>query len=680
MQHGAAYGYTYGYTRGCAMSDAPGFFDYLFGQREGWACLGWLDGDPQLGKIDVNHQEWYQLPQNRETLDRRAAWHAAQGHNLYVRQTLFSKKSGSQAAALSSPIIWQDDAQIDTPASVLIETSAGNYQALITLDRDVTTAERKRLMTAWRNARPGADTCSANPVAFVRVPGGHNRKRHGDWLVRYAVQSTRVYSAEKLLARCGAGEGGTHTPGSSGALDRAQLDHWQSHIDDLLNSDRSLPRAFVKNTLGRRILETRALGKGTFYHASGTWDASAERLCLAHSLVMARYFDEQIAALLWHFEVSETIEIKGDASIWGDIARVIGMAREAHPHIAPRLYGAKAPAAPKIARGRASNHAQTLEQVYSLLVDHRAGADAIVTIGDLAAQIGCHRRTISTILCELKTAGRIAWRRFGQRGGLVISFISDVIIEQAPATAQPTVAPEIATPGAAHGETGLQGVCVTQDHATDHSSEPPTLAELAKHYLDQRPEAIGKRLVNMKTGDHNEGTVIYRRSAQHFADLVTAEYSYTAAEARAAYKAEQQRRAELERQTWQRFFAWLRGLTDDELTTYIAGRARASLRGVVDHTEMEVSTTGHFDTHLYATRLDCAKRHLGWRGLTMPSQATQLEAITPRRRRAADRAPSAPLVEQPDLFADAPAPSPYHAAALGLVERLKAQQAAPRVE
>src|SRR4051812_5237536 len=89
----APLGYGAGNGWGCAMSDIPGFLDYFFGQREGWACLGWLDGDPRLGEIDVKHQEWFELPQNRKTLDRRAEWHAAQGHNLYVRQVLFAKKS-----------------------------------------------------------------------------------------------------------------------------------------------------------------------------------------------------------------------------------------------------------------------------------------------------------------------------------------------------------------------------------------------------------------------------------------------------------------------------------------------------------------------------------------------------------------------------------------------------------
>jgi hypothetical protein len=55
------------------MSGIPGFLDYLFGQRADWACLGWLDGDPRLGDIDAKHQEWFELPQNRETMECRAA-------------------------------------------------------------------------------------------------------------------------------------------------------------------------------------------------------------------------------------------------------------------------------------------------------------------------------------------------------------------------------------------------------------------------------------------------------------------------------------------------------------------------------------------------------------------------------------------------------------------------------
>jgi hypothetical protein len=189
------------------MSDIPGFLDYLFGQRAGWACLGYLDGDPRLGDIDAKHQERFNWPAQRADA---VAWLESRAtDNIYVRHVLFSKKSGTKGNALPSDILWQDEAQIDTAASVLVETSPGNYQALIKLDRLVATAERKEMMAAWRNARAGTDDCSSDPVHFVRVPGGN-----GTWLVRYAVQSERTYTADRLLARCRAGKGETHTPGA----------------------------------------------------------------------------------------------------------------------------------------------------------------------------------------------------------------------------------------------------------------------------------------------------------------------------------------------------------------------------------------------------------------------------------------------------------------------------------
>src|SRR5215471_4720416 len=127
------------------------------------------------------------------------------------------------------------------------------------------------------------------------------------------------------------------------------------------------------------------------FHASGSWDASRERLWLANSLVIARYTNEQIAALLWHFEPFQTVKIKGEDAIWADIGRVIARARKAHPTITPRLYGARPAKPPKVKRGRAGNHADLVEQVYQVLLDHRAGEQAIVTAGQVAGVINCAR-------------------------------------------------------------------------------------------------------------------------------------------------------------------------------------------------------------------------------------------------------------------------------------------------
>jgi hypothetical protein len=202
----------------------------------------------------------------------------------------------------------------------------------------------------------------------------------------------------------------------------------------------------------------------------------------------------------------------------------------------------------------------------------------------------------------------------------------------------------------------------------DHISEPPTLADLAAAYLSD--SGMGER-VNVKTGQ-----ITNRRTAKHFADVVTTDYPYTADDARDAYKAEQQRRAELERKGWQRFFAHLRHMSDADLIAYIVGRARASLLGVVDHTEEQAPTISAFDKHLYATRLKCAKQHLAWRGLKMPAKPTKDKPVTPSKRR------SAPvLFTEQLLLPDAPAGLATDGwSVIARLQMAKAQREAAHVE
>jgi hypothetical protein len=166
-------------------SDTAQFLDDLFSGQSGRLCLGFIDGDP---RIEEMQEEWYDWPRECTTILDRYVFHDQQGHDIYVRMCLFTKRSGKYINALPSRWIWQDEAKIDTPCTMLIESSEGNYQALIELDRLATTEERRRLMTAWRDARDGTDDCSADAVHHIRVPDGHNRKRHGDWLVRYAYR------------------------------------------------------------------------------------------------------------------------------------------------------------------------------------------------------------------------------------------------------------------------------------------------------------------------------------------------------------------------------------------------------------------------------------------------------------------------------------------------------------
>ncbi len=517
-----------------ASADTAQFLDDLFSGQAGLLCLGYIDGDPRIEGIDGKRQEWYAWPRQRSDATQWLNAHNDQGHNTYVRQCLFTKKSGKIAHALPSTLIWQDEAKADTPASILIETSPGNYQAYIRLDRPATVSERSLLMTAWRDARPHTDDCSADPVHFVRVPGGHNTKRHGDFTVRYAVRSERVYPADRLLARCRPEEG-KHTSCSScpettpAALDKKQLDYWLDHVEDLLNADKTLPRAFVNaGAVSRIILEKRARGEAHLLHESGSPDTSRERLWLANGLIMARYSDEQTAALLWYFEHPDTVRIKGKNAVWADIPRVIALAHQAHPQITPRSPvrtkrdGIESPVAspfgvvkPNRPRGRPT-HAPEVDRFFLYLREKITSADP-VKIGDLARDYGRHRRTISTYLHDLAAKKRITLRRAGQYGGLVITF-PDVIenstafaAKNAPVLAIETPETPIAA-DAAHEETEYQEekesvypMCAAADHISDAPAPPLAGA------IWQALAALPRQRVNEKTGEVVRWPVTDRR-------------------------------------------------------------------------------------------------------------------------------------------------------------------------
>jgi hypothetical protein len=189
--------------------------------------------------------------------------------------------------------------------------------------------------------------------------------------------------------------------------------------------------------------------------------------------------------------------------------------------------------------------------------------------------------------------------------------------------------PQIEAPAVAAMEsTGNNlGGCVLTNAREDVSdcAEPlPTLEQLAEHYLSLPATAIGRRSVNKRTGAVN-----YRRTAPHFADLVVEHYGslYTRDAAIVAYRSEQDRREALAQAEWKRFFQRLGAMPDAELIAYVTGCCRSEVA--------ELAREGaSFDKHLYHTRLKCAKQHLEWRGLTMPSRKTTLKPVTPKRKQA----------------------------------------------
>jgi hypothetical protein len=429
------------------------------------------------------------------------------------------------------------------------------------------------------------------------------------------------------------------------------------------------------------------------YRADGTLDESQVIAVAAYGLKPRRFRFPEFAAILHIRYGKDAIARKSLARWRQDVAALWHKAPA--PAYAP---GQKAQtpdgiySVPATPRGRAGDHAALVERVYQLLRDYRAGTEVIVSIGELAASLHVDRRTVNTVLAELRQAGRISTRRAGQHSGLIVAF-SDGIYSTAPAAEHLFATPEIETAPPAHEETDthVHTHCVSlQDTAPDPGCPAlvllpcmgwhpplvlPSLADLAAHYLDQRPADIGERCVSKRTGQ-----ITYRRTVRHFATLVTSEYPYTAAQAIEAYVAEQRHRKDLAAQEWQRFFARLRQMTNAELVVYIAGRCRTEAH--------ELARDGTaFDEHQYRTRLKCAKQQLAWRGITMPGRTTRIAQQAhddakhaQQARQRLVRPTRRPIACQPVRYEQPPLVEPgavdYAVVAATITARLKSRQEA----
>ena len=372
------------------------------------------------------------------------------------------------------------------------------------------------------------------------------------------------------------------------------------------------------------------------YRADGTLDNSQTYAVMARALYGRGFTFPEYVVIMSHHFAAQALAKWGDKQRWReDLASCWQHAIE-KTRYTPRAAQARPTAAvaiPAKPRGRASNHAEQVERVYQLLLEHRAGAQALVQTAELAIEADMHRVTLVNILGELRGAEgrpvRITTERNGRYGGLVVSF-PDVAIVAAAEPAERTPAPQTAIePAAPLEETRVPNStsCVSSEHAKAGYSSPtveqPDLATLAAEYLAD-PEAGRLGLRSKATGE-----AVRRHTAAHFAELVEP-YGYSGQEARAAYKAEQQRLAEIERAEWERFFARLKAMTDAELVAYVDGGCRREVAELA----RQRSIATRFDQHKYQARLRCAKQNLQWRGVELPKQPAQPSARPSKPARA----------------------------------------------
>jgi len=306
-------------------------FDQLIQDRfegqSGWFCLGTIDGDPGLEKMK---QEWYLLPRQRAELAERCAELAARSFNLYWAACLFGQRKRSYAAALASPWLWQDDSPADMACSELIQSSAQKYQALVKLDRPITARERQRLQVAWRDATPGADSCSGNAVQLGRMPGGYNCKRHGRFLVNVAHRSGTFWSADRLLAKAPALV--DKVCGVITDLDWPAVAPHLTNIAALLASGRA--SCIKPETQTGRILAGERVAIASAKLGRMDDSSSTQVAILAEGFFRRGFLDEEIAAVGMHFYREWGVEAR-KGTLWckADVARCIALAHAHTPGV-----------------------------------------------------------------------------------------------------------------------------------------------------------------------------------------------------------------------------------------------------------------------------------------------------------------------------------------------------------
>jgi hypothetical protein len=182
----------------CTGNDSTINLDRYPADQVGYLCLGIISGNPD--DESPMHQHWYEWPaQRNRAIDDLESW-AERGFNTYVVPCLFSETQRAYDTALPSAWLWLDDVAVD--GAELVESSEGNYQSWLKLDRPITARERQHLQAAIRDQHPGADACSKDAIHFARAVGGWNTKRT-PWQVRLVRPAMKAVSVDALLARYG---------------------------------------------------------------------------------------------------------------------------------------------------------------------------------------------------------------------------------------------------------------------------------------------------------------------------------------------------------------------------------------------------------------------------------------------------------------------------------------------
>lgn len=400
------------------------------------------------------------------------------------------------------------------------------------------------------------------------------------------------------------------------------------------------------------------------YRADGSLDESQVRAVAATGIKGRGFLFPEYVALMTNLYGAAALAKWGSKERWREeLAALWSKAPE--PRHKPQIKAKK----PKTPRGRASDHGALVERVYSLLQDHRAGAQAIVRIGDIAEALNVHRRTVATALDELRKAERITTRRLAGGTGLLVEFADstkrDVIYSEAEAPVLRAATPEIELAADCAEETRDQTCVSSETREADHISAKPvaSIADAIGELLDTLP----RERPNPKTGELKRWPVTLPRVIEALHEHYSGRWSDTAITF--AYRRVRKARKRAE---WEQ----LRTMPRKELETKLNAAARTirNYQKRAEHAE-SAGMRAYYEREAKKREGMLARYQyeLGQRPEVVETEQQMLEVVE------ADRAKRAPQERTPK--AAVPESVPYvprldHRAGNAMIARLQHQKAA----
>lgn len=599
----------------------------------------------------LNTRKWFYLDPERPDLYAAAGAYAAElaadYGNVYTGIRTYRSKKRAEDNVKPGRVIFIDDAPAAPaiPYSASIRTSEHSRHAYYKCAEPVTKDDARRAQAAL-----GGDPSGVDLTQLLRFPGTVNTKNNGRWSVEPEPSTGPIYNVADLRSAWPSVE--VSPKGEITPLAMPAVEKHLANIDELLNCSRS--KLIKPDTQTGRILAGEMLSFAVKNRMDDSRSMNGSAVGLG--LVLRGFMDDEIAAIVFHLYQKWGVERdKGTEWCKTDIARILAYVHTKHPEVkqSPTRYRQQAAAAPIVstpARSRARADRPTKFDPPMLFARYQAQPELCDQRRKARASgLGISTATLDRLEDSLEALGLIEIHAPKGMPGKVILLGGVINIPADEVLSAPIEAPAQNPPieQAQSGENADRSPqCIGETH-------PPPEAQVSPAARPALPEAVA--LVLSQVDAREFGRARLKTVRETLAVL----YGYTdAARVNLEIKRQESIFAKERRACW--------AMLPDALFARIEARARSLARNIGNRSEGR-----------YRKLAEIADEVRARRGLAMPERPTRQKPVKPSKgtRGGVCSPNTTPMVFQPDLFADAPPQNPYHIAAMGLADRLRARQA-----